>query len=1077
MKTFTKKSLIILVLTAFLAAVAGKVNAQWNTNTSVNLEISSLITADMQSVSTSDGKMWVAFYNQNGGNYDMRAQLIDADGNKMLGADGMLVSNQTSGSATYVFNACVDGSDNLIISMQDMRSGNMQAVLYKISQAGTHLWDPNGVVLGDGLAPWSAALTNGEVITAWNGNSTLNLQKITTSGTLAWAIPKTIMVGGSATTRGQIAANLNNKFTIVYQKNAGGVSTNLYAQQFDNTGTALYAPLQICNQTTAGYRYYSIAAEADTTYFGYYSSPGLRFNSFLQRINPGGTIPWGINGSNFNTSTGGSDSYQTETRIKLTPGSPYVWAVCSFCNPNQTDYGVYIQKFLKTSGARQFTDQAKVVYAISANRDIQAGDLALTGDTPMFMSYDNNYIIYATRLDATGNFAWPLNRVEISSTTASMGSPKGRYGFTAVGPNRCAGVWTEDRGPGDLGYAQGVTVGGLIGIDVSTQGSVPAIITTGAGTLQMIATIFPAAASQNVTWSIVPVSGVATINASGLVSAVADGTVWAKAVAVQDVTTKDSLLITISGQVPVVADVVTLPATNIDLAIATLNGTVDANNFTSSASFEWGMTTAYGNTAVAIPSQVNGNSAISVLADLGSLSTGTTYHFRCVATNAAGTSYGMDQVFTTECLLAGNIGAISGADSVCAVSTGNVYSVEPFANAAGYIWTVPSGAIITAGNNTNVITVSFAANAQSGDIAVYATDGTCYSFPSQPFQVTVSEMPDPAGNITGNQIVCEGDQGVSYSVPAIPGATGYNWSVPAGAVIASGQNTNAIVVNYNTGSSSGNITVYGTNSCGLGNGSTPLVVDVAPLPGDAGAISGQTVICAEANNIIYTTGVIANAYGYVWALPQGVDLVSGANTNQIIVNYTSAATSGNLTVYGTNGNCFGQPSAPLSVTVNPTPLTPVITRHGDTLVSNSSAGNQWYLDGIEIPGATGQQHVAVYAGTYTDIVTLNGCSSALSNSIVVLPVSITDFIVSNSFEVYPNPNNGIFDLKAESKHQIVCTLEIFNTTGSLIWKQEGVFIDGNFTTHVDLKDSPAGAYTLIIRSKDNTLFRKVIITK
>jgi hypothetical protein len=45
----------------------------------------------------------------------MRAQLIDANGFKLLGADGMLVSNYTSGSATYVFNVAVDASNNLII--------------------------------------------------------------------------------------------------------------------------------------------------------------------------------------------------------------------------------------------------------------------------------------------------------------------------------------------------------------------------------------------------------------------------------------------------------------------------------------------------------------------------------------------------------------------------------------------------------------------------------------------------------------------------------------------------------------------------------------------------------------------------------------------------------------------------------------------------------------------------------------------------------------------------------------------------------------------------------------------------
>jgi hypothetical protein len=108
-----------------------------------------------------------------------------------------------------------------------------------------------------------------------------------------------------------------------------------------------------------------------------------------------------------------------------------------FSDPNQTQYGVYVQKFLKTAGARQFTDQAKVVYAISSSSYQLCGNLALVNNTPMFSTYDANYKIYATRLDANGNFLWPVNTVEISSTTSTLG--KMRYGFTPDGPNRCAG--------------------------------------------------------------------------------------------------------------------------------------------------------------------------------------------------------------------------------------------------------------------------------------------------------------------------------------------------------------------------------------------------------------------------------------------------------------------------------------------------------------------------------------------------------------------------------------------------------------------------------------------------------------
>jgi sorbitol-specific phosphotransferase system component IIA len=85
-------------------------------------------------------------------------------------------------------------------------------------------------------------------------------------------------------------------------------------------------------------------------------------------------------------------------------------------------------------------------------------------------------------------------------------------------------------------------------LSVSTQGSVPAVITTPGGTLQMVATVLPVNANQDVTWSIVPGTGSAVISTSGLVTAQTNGTVWAKAVSDQNNTIRDSLMITISNQ-------------------------------------------------------------------------------------------------------------------------------------------------------------------------------------------------------------------------------------------------------------------------------------------------------------------------------------------------------------------------------------------------------------------------------------------------------------------------------------------------------------------------------------------------
>ena len=91
--------------------------------------------------------------------------------------------------------------------------------------------------------------------------------------------------------------------------------------------------------------------------------------------------------------------------------------------------------------------------------------------------------------------------------------------------------------------------------------------------------------------------------------------------------------------------VITNPATLIASFSATLNGSVDPHGLTTTVYFQYGTTTSYGSTTL---SQIKtGNTYQSISANLSGLTASTTYHFRLVATNTAGTRYGTDRTFTT----------------------------------------------------------------------------------------------------------------------------------------------------------------------------------------------------------------------------------------------------------------------------------------------------------------------------------------------------------------------------------------------------------------------------------------------
>jgi hypothetical protein len=90
---------------------------------------------------------------------------------------------------------------------------------------------------------------------------------------------------------------------------------------------------------------------------------------------------------------------------------------------------------------------------------------------------------------------------------------------------------------------------------------------------------------------------------------------------------------------------ITNPATLIASFSAKLNGSVNPHGLTTSVYFQYGTTNSYGLTTA--PHSHTGNTSQNISAHISGLTASTTYHFRIVTTNSAGTRYGSDGTFTT----------------------------------------------------------------------------------------------------------------------------------------------------------------------------------------------------------------------------------------------------------------------------------------------------------------------------------------------------------------------------------------------------------------------------------------------
>ncbi|MGN6798287.1 MAG: hypothetical protein ACTHKS_09065 [Gaiellaceae bacterium] len=113
------------------------------------------------------------------------------------------------------------------------------------------------------------------------------------------------------------------------------------------------------------------------------------------------------------------------------------------------------------------------------------------------------------------------------------------------------------------------------------------------------------------------------------------------------------------------------PATAVGATTATVTGSVVPGGQATTWYVQYGTTTSYG-LQTAKANAGSGTVAVNITSNLASLKAGSTYHYRVVASNSAGTVHGGDAVFTTLTPPGANTGAATGIGTTSATLNGTV---------------------------------------------------------------------------------------------------------------------------------------------------------------------------------------------------------------------------------------------------------------------------------------------------------------------------------------------------------------------------------------------------------------------
>jgi hypothetical protein len=141
---------------------------------------------------------------------------------------------------------------------------------------------------------------------------------------------------------------------------------------------------------------------------------------------------------------------------------------------------------------------------------------------------------------------------------------------------------------------------------------------------------------------------------------------------------------------------ITGPVSAVGPTSATVSGTVNPGGQSASWYVEYGTSTSYGSQS-ASASAGAGSANVAVSRALSGLASGTTYHYRVVATNGAGTSRGADGLFTTSAAPAVVTGAATSVTPTSATLNG---SVDP--NGRATTWFFEYGTSTSYGTRTAV---------------------------------------------------------------------------------------------------------------------------------------------------------------------------------------------------------------------------------------------------------------------------------------------------------------------------------------------------------------------------------------
>ena len=413
-------------------------------------------------------------------------------------------------------------------------------------------------------------------------------------------------------------------------------------------------------------------------------------------------------------------------------------------------------------------------------------------------------------------------------------------------------------------------------------------------------------------------------------------------------------------------------------------------------------------------------------------------------------------------------------------------------NADSYYWDFGTGASPSIGTTAGPFTVYYSNSGLKTIKLIASKNGENDTIIRTNYIQVNSTSPATPDSIAGPRNVCSLlGTNQTYTCSAVAGSTSYNWSVPSGTTLVSGQGTTSITLNIpSTGFTLGNLSVSAVNGCGASTQNTTGLSIYLPTPA---AISGPSAVCGLQTST-YSIASITGAGSYNWVVPANTTILSGQGTTSISLSFANPYLTDSIMVQAIS-SCSNS-SYQSIVATKPTPAIPNPIYGPTDVCSNVSTATSatYYITAVigaysynwtapansTILSGQGTTSISVmFGGTFStgnvSVQSVTACaSSAFENLTVTKTLTLTPGTISG-------PTNICSNISTSSP----ATFSIASVANadSYYWTvpTNASILSGQGTTSISV--SFTGAYTTgavavqSVRSCGSSTFRTLTVTK